>query len=828
MGPLPTDSNSFEVSPTFMIRIPLLQKVHTVLAFLAVTACQNAIAQVDFAHDVFPLFKSQCSKCHGGDESEGGFSLNSRESLLKGADSGPAVVVGKSRSSLLYEVITTSDPDKRMPPEGERLTEVQIKKIANWIDEGVAWEPGLSLAKDTYEPPLLPRRPDLPKATPGFEHPIDRLLQSSSNGTDITISALKDDSQFARRLSLDISGILPEQDWLAEFLKDGSSDKRTKLIRTLLADKRNYAEHWLTFWNDILRNDYGGTGFITGGRKQISQWLYKSLIDNKPYDQMARELISPTPDSAGFSEGIRWRGTVSAGQTVEIQFSQSVGQSFLGINLKCASCHDSFIDRWKLDDAYGLAAIFSKTPLDVHRCDKPTGKQAKPAWLFPELGTIDPELSQPERLRQLAGLMTHPQNGRFSRTIVNRLWHRLMGRGIVEPVDSMQSRPWNEDLLDWLAVDFAEHGFDLKHTIELICTSRAYQSQVEVVLDSQNQADYVYRGPRGKRMTAEQFVDCVWQLCDAAPSDFDAPVLRGEMTPEQLSQTEQLRGKWIWSNADSEHASSKDKASFQRSLDLEKVPERAAVVASCDNSFELFINKKKVLSSDNWESIRATSITKYLKKGTNEFLLSCKNAGDGPNPAGVFLEARWLDEKGKEHYFHTDANWQTSEQLPGKNGEFKGEVSWTAAALASKPEIWMNRIGKELRSQLGLGMQSQNWMVRAGLRKSDALQRTLGRPNRDQIVTSRPTAWSTLEALDLCNAPALDKYLMHGAEEYENKGMASADLVDTVFLRALSRKPTVDEKSIAIEMLGNGKPTADRIQDFLWTVVMLPEFQIVR
>jgi hypothetical protein len=402
-----------------------------------------------------------------------------------------------------------------------------------------------------------------------------------------------------------------------------------------------------------------------------------------------------------------------------------------------------------------------------------------------------------------------------------------MGRGIVEPVDSMQSRPWNEDLLDWLAVDFADHGFDIKHTIELICSSQAYQSQVEVVPDAQNQSDYVYRGPRGKRMTAEQFVDCVWQLCDAAPNDFDAPVLRGEMTSEQLSQTSELRGKWIWSSADSEHASAKDKASFKQSLDLSKVPEQAVVVATCDNSFELFINKKKVLSSDNWESVRATSIVKYLKTGSNEFLLSCKNGGDGPNPAGVFLEARWIDEKGIENFFHTDSNWQSSQQLPGKNGEFKGEVTWETAALASKPEIW-NRIAKELHSQLGLGMQSQNWMVRAALRKSDALQRTLGRPNRDQIVTSRPTAWSTLEALDLCNAPALDKYLMRGAEVYEDKGMASADLVESIFEKALSRKPTADEKSIAIEMLGESKPTADRIQDFLWTIVMLPEFQIVR
>jgi cytochrome c553 len=659
-----------------MIRIPLLVEVQLALACLATIACQSAFAQVDFAHDVFPIFKSQCSKCHGGDEMEGGFSLNSRETLLKGADSGPAIVAGKSRTSLLYEVIATTDPDTRMPPEGEPLTEMQITKIAKWIDEGAVWEPGLTLAKDTYEPPLLPRRPDLPKATPGFEHPIDRLLQGAFKGAEQQTPFLKDDAQFARRLSLDLIGLLPEQEWLSSFLKEESSDKRTKLIRILLSDKRNYAEHWLTFWNDLLRNDYSGTGFITGGRKQISQWLYKSLIDNKPYDQMARDLISPTADSAGFSEGIRWRGTVSAGQTVEIQFSQSVGQSFLGINLKCASCHDSFIDRWKLDDAYGLAAVFSKTPLDVHRCDKPTGKQAKPAWLFPELGTIDPELAQPERLRQLAGLMTHPQNGRFSRTIVNRLWHRLMGRGIVEPVDSMQSRPWNEDLLDWLAVDFAEHGYDIKHTIELICSSNAYQSQVEVVLDSKNQADYVYRGPRGKRMTAEQFVDCVWQLCDAAPTDFDAPVVRGEMTSEQLYRTSDLRGKWIWSSANAERASAKDKASFQRSLNLTKVPPHAVVVATCDNSFELFINKKKVLSSDNWESISATSITKYLKAGSNEFLLSCKNGGESPNPAGVFLEARWIDEKGNESSFHTDADWQFSKQLPGKNGSFKGEVTW--------------------------------------------------------------------------------------------------------------------------------------------------------
>ena len=158
-------------------------------------------------------------------------------------------------------------------------------------------------------------------------------------------------------------------------------------MRELLADDVDYAEHWLTFWNDLLRNDYTGTGFITGGRKQITKWLYEALVTNKPYDQFARELIAPpTPESDGFIEGIRWRGEVSAGQTVEIQFAQSVGQSFLGINLKCASCHDSFIDRWKLDEAYGLAAIYCDAAAgdpSLRQADRPDGRRRRgcfPNW----------------------------------------------------------------------------------------------------------------------------------------------------------------------------------------------------------------------------------------------------------------------------------------------------------------------------------------------------------------------------------------------------------------------------------------------------------------
>ena len=120
-----------------------------------------------------------------------------------------------------------------------------------------------------------------------------------------------------------------------------------------------------------------------------------------------------------------------------MQAAQNVAQVFLGTNLKCASCHDSFVNEWTLADSHGLAAVFAEGPLEVHRCDKPTGESAAPAFIYPQLGTIDPDAPRAERMDRLAELITSPENGRLSRTIVNRLWAWFFGRGIVEPVDDM-------------------------------------------------------------------------------------------------------------------------------------------------------------------------------------------------------------------------------------------------------------------------------------------------------------------------------------------------------------------------------------------------------
>ena len=130
---------------------------------------------------------------------------------------------------------------------------------------------------------------------------------------------------------------------------------------------------------------------------------------------------------------------VNASQKPPMQAAQHISQIFMGVNLKCASCHDSFINDWSLSDAYALASVYADKPLELVQCDKPTGEISGVRFIHPELGAIDPKADRAKRIEQLAKAVTSPGNGRLSRTIVNRLWARFLGRGLVEPVDEMEN-----------------------------------------------------------------------------------------------------------------------------------------------------------------------------------------------------------------------------------------------------------------------------------------------------------------------------------------------------------------------------------------------------
>jgi len=353
--------------------------------------------------------------------------------------------------------------------------------------------------------------PKPPVPVPGKGAAIDRFLAAYWAKHNFEPMNVVDDSAFARRVYLDVIGLLPTAEQLEQFRHDRNPDKRGKLVDSLLADKQGYAEHWMSFWNDLLRNDEQTN--IDGLRKPITSWLYVSLLENKPVDLFVAELLNPGKDGPdGYLKGVNWRGRVNASQTPPVQAAQNVSQVFLASALKCASCHDSFVNQWKLAQAYGLASFFSPQDLEMHRCDKPTGRIAAPKFLFPGLGEVPAGADLSARHRAVAEMVTRPKNPRFAKTMVNRLWKRLLGRGLFEPVDDFDSKPAHSDLLEWLAFDFMEHDYDAKHTLRLILLSRVYQSPVSHLKPASAKELPLLIGPVERRLTSEQYLDAISQV----------------------------------------------------------------------------------------------------------------------------------------------------------------------------------------------------------------------------------------------------------------------------------------------------------------------------
>ena len=204
--------------------------------------------------------------------------METRSSTLSESDSGQAVTPGNSGESLLIKLVAGHDPDRVMPKQGRRLTADEIGLLRAWINQGVAWDADVSLRTLTLRA-WEPRQVELPPATPELTHPIDRLLAPYAEKHGVDLSAMVDDRTFARRIYYDLVGLPPTPAEMQAFLADSSADKRERLARSLLDDNARYAEHWLSFWNDLLRNDYEGTGYIDGGRLADHPLAVQSTVD---------------------------------------------------------------------------------------------------------------------------------------------------------------------------------------------------------------------------------------------------------------------------------------------------------------------------------------------------------------------------------------------------------------------------------------------------------------------------------------------------------------------------------------------------------------------
>ncbi len=770
---------------------------HAALVLAAASA--PAVAQVDFATTIHPILASRCAACHLGDRPQAGLSFASRHAMLKGGASGPAIQPGNAASSLLVKRITGLQIP-RMPMGGEPLTPPQIAAIRAWIDEGAPWpEPMSAPAPSAWTAPLAPRHPAVPDGP--ATNPIDRFLDAYFRDHNLGPLPVSSDNLFTRRAYYDLVGLPPGEEALARFRADPSPDKRARLTAALLADSNNYAGNWVSFWNDLLRNDQGVN--YAGLRKSITPWLAHALETNMPYDEMVRELVNPQGPNApdGFLLGVNWRGDVNASQTSYMQAAQNTAQVFLGINLKCASCHDSFINRYKLKQSYGMAAMFAPaSPLELVRCDVKQGVMTGPAFVFPELGSIPPDASLAERHAAAARMFTSPANGRLARTLVNRYWQRLLGRGLVEPVDDMDARPWYPDLLDWLASDFAAHGYDLKYLIAEIMGSRAYQYAAVPGAPDRTQS-YLFRGPQVRRLTAEQFADTVSSITGEWR-------ILAEGTGAVYSREWQLKS-----------------TALSRALGR---PIRDQVFTTRNDD---------ATTLQALEMMNGDTLAKVLRRGARRLLRELPPAPEnvfdsGPMRKGVApIDIRiagakklWLlvEDSGSYDPARSAAGWSNL-TVTGPRGETKlaalptvskfDNVSLTVDG-AKRDGIIGVPLGTTLVFPIeGLGLTR----LRGAAVVDDAGKRDdIETSARFFIFTEQPDPDELVRVTG--PAPVAPPAPAGGADA----------LMDRLFLQAMARRPNAEERRIARGFLLPGGATqisASGLEDLLWSLLMHPEMQ---
>jgi mono/diheme cytochrome c family protein len=798
--------------------------------FTGLLAAESVPAAVDYDGQIQPIFAERCFSCHSQEKRSGGLSLYSYEDVLNGGRNGSTVRTGNSADSLLMLRIT-GENQPRMPLVGAALNDGEIALIRAWIDQGARRTANSAPAKGKWEAPLTLEKPTIPPVVwQDWQSPLDRFTAVYLKANGFAEPELVSDRLFIRRVYLDVWGLLPPPKELASFLKDHSPNKREKLVNKLLASPENYAQNWISFWNDLLRNDEGVNYHNeTASRKSISSWLLTALENNLPYDQFVYKLLNPAAptDPAGFLIGVNWRGVVSASQTPAMQAAQNTAQIFLGINLKCNSCHDSFISKWKLKDAYSLAGYFStEEKLQLFRCDVAQEQYASPAFLYPVLNRTPASGSVADRRSAAAAIFTDPRNGRLSRTLVNRLWQRLLGRGLVENPDEMDGEPWSPELLDWLASDFVESGYDMKHLIATILSSRTYQLP-SVPSHAETPKRYVFAGPEVRRITAEQFADTIgsltgeWHVYQEPDPEPDPKKPAPEIPPIVPPKPGIYAREWRVAST-----------SLTRALGR---PIRDQVYAVRDT---------QPTTLQALELVNGEPLTHWLNRGARKML---GELPPEPTPAVDLTQKTKTPPQAFEiDVSHAHKLWllvaDTGSYSPEKVEALWGGVELvghgkvtplsslktiddTGLRVSSNPIELRGANGDGIRvktpSRLVYDISGQGYTILRGV---------VGIENKDVTSDINPNLRFFVFQTEP-NMERLTPVLPQLPVEAEKSNRSPARIVNRVFLYTLGRRASPEEKRTAEEVLIDGsnkkRATPDGLADLLWAILMKPEFQLI-
>jgi hypothetical protein len=379
-----------------------------------------------------------------------------------------------------------------------------------------------------------------------IRNPVDAFIADKLIVAKAEPAPLADDASFLRRATLDTIGLVPTPAELTAFLADSSPDKRAKAIDRLLADER-WADQWVPYWQDVLAENPAILKATLNNTGPFRWFLYDALRDNWPMDRFATALVSM--EGSGRNGGTAGFGLASQNDLPMANKAQILGAAFLGMEMKCARCHDAPNHPFDQADLFSLSAMLQREPVTVPgssltqglnanshvTVSLKAGQKIQSHWPFDDMpdeplaGVVhNPEDSREE----FAAVLTDPRNERFAQVVVNRLWKRMLGFGVVEPVDDWTDvRPSHKDLLTWLGRELISHDYDLKYVARLIMNSDTYQRTVtDAGSRFAKSEERLFQSPARRRMSAEQIVDSLFQIAgkdfECEPLNFDLDARR--------------------------------------------------------------------------------------------------------------------------------------------------------------------------------------------------------------------------------------------------------------------------------------------------------------
>ncbi len=681
------------------------------------------------------------------------------------------------------------------------------------------------------------------------------------------------DSEFLRRLSLDLTGLLPTAETTLRFLKDTSPNKRAKEIDSLL-ESEEYARFWALKRADLMR--VSPRQLTEARASRFSAWLVDSVRKNMPYDQFAHAILTAQgaeaqAPSANYFLGIR---------TPE-ERTEMTAQIFMGTRVECTKCHNHPFENWTMRDYYRIAAVFARTKAGDGRVTLASVGEVLHPTTGEKMSPYGSPLSSPEPVDRREGFahwLTAPANPLFARVEVNRIWADLLGRGIVEPIDDFRSSnpPSNAPLLDYLAQEFVTSGYNRKHTIRLICNSQTYQRSTQSnAFNVQDNTLFSHAKPR--LLTAEQLKDAIGMATHTLPSPTLSPQRVEEAKAELTAHhnaLDRLLPLWL---AQAEEAAQRlpirQGAWRIRQASPVSDPQRALKEAGVANLPALDATSLWIRRPDYLEQTQNTlpSAESSSNEGHSLTTMARRIFSDRPRSIKIRWSAElarlWLNGaplssdpiqgereialplRGGENTLHVlvatppDRPAFQYSLKPPFNSTMVGadkERPLTAAiveALMVPVSSRTSEQAQELREFYQADGESNAIRQRVAsleARMDYATQRpypelssftaTFGQPQRDTACTcERRGAPTLLQALELLNGQTAYQRAQEGVGYYSKRDNSA--LIEELYLAAFCRYPVMKERVAALKFLSERSNNREQaVMDLLWAVINTQEF----